>query len=170
MPPEESRLTSLWHRRTSIQPRLLAQTSSRWLMSTSTPCSRKGESARARTGLKTNKRIFNPFLLSAIYRINNPRIRTVLKMDYFKDKNISRPQNRSVSDPFDQASELSSHSQRWGSKDRPWEAFENPSQIRGRNRSDQRGIQTQHFSAWQKTGHVLGLLAMSLFCLKHLIS
>ena len=32
----------------------------------------------------------------------------VLKMDYPKDKNKTRPQNRSVSDPFDQASELSS--------------------------------------------------------------
>ena len=46
---------------------------------------------------------FNPFLLSARYRINNPRIRTVLKMDYFKDKNITRPQNWSIPDPFAQS-------------------------------------------------------------------
>ena len=53
----------------------------------------------------------NPFLLSARYQINNPRVRTRFEDGLSQDKIQLGHENWSISDPFDQAIELSSQYQ-----------------------------------------------------------
>ena len=125
----------------------------KWLKMTGWSALRAGQLAGEFRPI-TNRDIFNTFHF--LWRLPckiikyNPRVKTRFEEGLLKKQKQTRPRHRFCVRPFWLPSDLRSHSQRWGSNSRPWEAFEKPNQMRMSIRP--KGIQTIHFGACRKTG------------------